>query len=438
METQINLPILNFPAQQTIFDSKARYKVVVKGRRFGLTKGKANDFMKKALEGSFTKGLWVDTINSNIDRYVERYFIPKLQLLPPSMWRWRQQARILHIKNSYIDFRSADKPENIEGFGYDDVFLNEAGIILKDEYLWNNAIRPMLWDYNSPATIGGTPKGMGLFHELAMRGQDPSQERYAYFHFTSFDNPFLDKENLRLEIADMPERVVEQEIYAKFLEDTGVVFRGVTAIATAQPMKPVPMHSYVIGIDLAKVQDFTVISVYDRKTNWQVYQDRFNQLDWPYQKLKIKEIADHYNKALCLIDATGVGDPIVDDLMRAGVAVEPIRLTNEIKKQIIEKLATWIEIGRINILNIPESIRELNSFTYDISGTGRVLYNAPAGFHDDIVISHALAVWGLTPLPARQVIKEKPLIKQIYEEQVRQAENDTAEDTEWAEWNAEI
>ena len=38
------------------------------------------------------------------------------------------------------DFRSVDRPENIEGFGYDKAFLNEAGIILRDEYLWYNAI----------------------------------------------------------------------------------------------------------------------------------------------------------------------------------------------------------------------------------------------------------------------------------------------------------
>lgn len=433
----MDLPIKNFPAQQTIFNSTARYKIVVKGRRFGLTKGKANDFMLKALEGKFEKGLWVDTINSNIDRYVERYFIPKLRLLPDSMWKWRQQARILHINKSYIDFRSADKPENIEGFGYDDVFINEAGIVLKDEYLWNNAIKPMLWDHNSPATIGGTPKGMGLFHELALRGQDPNQERYEFFHFTSFDNPFLDAENLKIEIADMPERVVKQEIYAEFLEDTGVVFRNVTAIATAQPAKPIIGHSYVMGVDLAKVQDFTVITVYDRKTNKQVYQDRFNKLDWGYQKMKIKEVATFYNKALAIVDATGIGDPIVDDLLRSGVAVEPVHLTNEIKKQIIEKLATWIELGKINILNVPETIIELNSFTYDISTTGKVMYNAPAGFHDDIVISHALAVWSLTPLSVYVKPIEKPLIKQIYEQKIEQQLNADTEGSEWSEWGSE-
>lgn len=72
--TEIELSIQNFPKQQAIFDSPTRYTIVAKGRRFGLTKGAANDFIKCALEGNFKKGLWVDVVNTNIDKYIERYF----------------------------------------------------------------------------------------------------------------------------------------------------------------------------------------------------------------------------------------------------------------------------------------------------------------------------------------------------------------------------
>ena len=58
-----------------------------------------------------------------------------------------------------MDFRSADKPENIEGFGYALIILNEAGIILKNRRLWEETIRPMAMDYKAKVIIGGTPKG---------------------------------------------------------------------------------------------------------------------------------------------------------------------------------------------------------------------------------------------------------------------------------------
>lgn len=421
---KVTLPIKNFPAQQSIFESKKRFKIAVKGRRFGLTKGAANDFIVSALKKQFKQGLWVDTVNVNIDRYIERYFIPYLNKLPAHMWSWKKQAKIIQIHDSYIDFRSAESPENIEGFGYDKFFLNEAGIILNDSYLWNNAIKPMLWEFpNTSGVIGGTPKGKNVFYELAMRGMDPEQPDYEYFHFTSFDNPFIDTSLIKQDIASMPERVVQQEIYAQFLDDTGVVFRNVKNVATATPQKPIVGHLYVMGVDLAKVQDWTVITVYDRKNNKQVYQDRFKELEWPFQKKKIASVSRHYNNALVVLDATGLGDPVADDLLRSGVSVEPFKLSNPSKKEIIENLSIYIEQGNISILNIAETIAEFNAFTYDVSNSGRVTYGAPVGFHDDIVIAHALAVNALHPLVAKDEPETVSLIRQEYLRRIQKGDS---------------
>ena len=429
--SEIILPIQNFPSQQEIFDHPARYKIAAKGRRFGITKGAANDFMKGGLEGTFKKGLWVDTVNTNIDRYIERYFIPHLNKLPRYLWDWRKQDKIVRIRDAYIDFRSSDRPENIEGFGYDKFFINEAGIVLKDEYLWNNAIRPMLWDYSASGVIGGTPKGKGVFNELFERGNDPEQPLYQSFRFTTFDNPYLPIETIRADILDMPERVARQEIYAEFLDDTGVVFRGVPDIATLDRKRPVPGHLYVIGADLAKVQDYTVLTVYDRSNNNQVWQDRFNKLEWPFQKTKIKELSSYYNNALVSIDSTGLGEPIFEDLQRSGVPIEPYHFTNESKKELIEKLVIWIEQQKLRMLNIPETITEFNNFTYDISSTGKVRYEAPVGFHDDIVMSHALAIWQLQPV----LDVEKEAMPTLLQEHYRKAVNTYgSKDDESEDW----
>ena len=381
----IELPIKNFEAQQTIFDCQVPHVVVPKGRRFGLTRGASNDYIKKALKKEFKRGLWVDTVNANIERYVERYFLPALNRLPEGSFNWRKQQKILEIMDSYIDFRSADNPENIEGFDYDKYFLNEAGIILKNEYLYHNAIKPMLWTKGVRGVIGGTPKGRGLFEQLYQRGLDPNQPNYKSFKFSSFDNPYVPHDLLMADMKDMPERVVKQEIYAEFLDDTGVVFRGVRDIAILQPEEQKMDHLYVIGADLAKVQDYTVLTVYDRKNNNQVYQMRFNQLEWPFQKQKIRDLSLKFNRAVVYIDSTGLGEPIYEDLVRSGVPCEPIHFTNEMKKQLIEKLSSWIELKNIHMLDLEETVQEFNSFTYDYSEkTGRVIYGAPPGFHDDI------------------------------------------------------
>ena len=151
-----------------------------------------------------------------------------------------------------------DNPQNIEGFAYDYAFLNEAGIILRDEYLWYNAIQPMLLDYKAHTIIAGTPKGQGLFHKLYQRALDKDQPQYEAFTFSTYDNPYIPREAIAQMIQDMPQRVVSQEIYAEFLDDSGVVFRGVREVAILDPKAAPDLkygHMYVIGADVAKLVD---------------------------------------------------------------------------------------------------------------------------------------------------------------------------------------
>ena len=93
-----------------------KYLIVPKGRRFGTTKGAANAFIEYCID-NITPLLWVDTINGNIDRYFDRYFYPVLKQIPANKWNFNRQKRELKIYDSIIDFRSADSPESIEGFG---------------------------------------------------------------------------------------------------------------------------------------------------------------------------------------------------------------------------------------------------------------------------------------------------------------------------------
>lgn len=389
---EILLPIYYHSGQKKIFfELKAKKKVIVKGRRFGLTKGFANLAIEYLLDG-YGPGLWVDTVNSNIDRYVERYFMPVLRYLPSSAWKWRQQKKELTIGNQKLDLRSADRPELIEGFGYKFIILNEAGIILRDEYLWHNTIQPMMLDYNPDVLIGGTPKGKGLFHRLAVMAQE--KEGWAYFHFTSFDNPYLSREELEILVSEIPESIKRQEIYAEFLDDSSTVFRNIRKAIGAVPGEPEPGKIYVAGLDLARLQDYTWLIILDSQGN-QVFSDRFNEMDWSIQKQRIATAVKRYN-AMLLMDSTGVGDPIYEDLRNMGLPVEGYKLTNESKKQLIQALMMSFEQEHIKIFSDPVLINELEIFEYEITPSGGIRYSAPDGYHDDGVVALALANWLLS------------------------------------------
>lgn len=217
------------PAQLEILfqNEQAKFKVITKGRRFGATKGFANGFIEWAFDG-ITPLLWVDTINGNIERYYERYFLPELKKIPSNWYKWDVQKKVLKIKDSIIDFRSADAPESIEGFGYKKIFLNEAGIILKNNYLYSNAILPMLMDYpDSQLIAAGVPKGKykkdGSKHKFYELWENAENGTFGYWgkSYSSYDNPLLRPEDIKQIIDEVSPAEADQEIFGRFIEISG-------------------------------------------------------------------------------------------------------------------------------------------------------------------------------------------------------------------------
>ena len=225
--------------KEFFLDTEAKFNVLPAGRRTGKTKGAVNASIINIAKGD--KCLWVDTIYSNIDRYYERYFEPELKQLGID-YKFNTQKKILYIGKGYMDMRSADKPENIEGFGYNKIYLNEAGIILKNEYLYTNSILPMMLDYKDSQLFAfGTPKGVfnkkgGKHRFLQMwENVENKKENYKGIRLSSFDNPTNSKESIEQlikEIGTSGENV-DQEIYASFVADSSeIVFKSLNTYDT--------------------------------------------------------------------------------------------------------------------------------------------------------------------------------------------------------------
>lgn len=208
-----------------------KYTIVRKGRRGGLTKGAANAMIEYGLSEDlhfFPSGplmfLWGDTIAANIDKYVDRYFMPELKKLPHYLWSWKKQERMIKVGRATIDFRSADRPENWEGFGYHLIFLNEAGIILEDNYLYYNAVLPMLIDFqNAKIVVAGAPKGKRhkggehLFYTL-YKNSLTDKVNYRNLYFTGYNNPFIARDEISVIRATMDDETAKQEIDGEFID----------------------------------------------------------------------------------------------------------------------------------------------------------------------------------------------------------------------------
>ena len=187
------------------------------------------------------------------------------------------------------------------------------------EEAWNLALRPSLMDQKGIAFFTGTPRGHNWYFRLWTRGQDPSQTEYKSWNFPSANNPYLDPMEIASFARDMPELAYRQEVLAEFLEDIGSVFRGVDRIVKGNFQLFESTNQYVMGCDLAKLEDFIVLAVLDQNGHLCVF-DRFSQIDWVFQRKRIVQLAQRYNASL-LIDSSGVGDPVCDELYRENVRV---------------------------------------------------------------------------------------------------------------------
>ena len=222
---------------------------------------------------------------------------------------------------------------------------------------------------------------------------------------------------------------------------------GIVDVNMPEIEPPNAMFHYSMGVDLAKSIDYTVISVICIETKKLAYWERMeneNRASWNYQKQKILAVSQKYNNALVVTDSTGVGDPITEDLQRMGcnVFVETagdknekevagFKFTGLSKENLIEKLKVTIELQLIRIPDIKILVTELKQFLAIKLPSGKYKYGAPEGkdeggidlYHDDAVISLALALWGTRAMiydpdytPPREVTRSDTFWTQVKEE----------------------
>jgi hypothetical protein len=303
----------------------------------------------------------------------------------------RSEHLITLIGERQVWFKSADNPDSLRSEGINVLWLDEGSQVSEDA--WNLGLRPALMDKKGHAIFTGTPKGKNWYFQIWTRGQDPQQTDYKSWTFPSSSNPYLDPKEIAEFARDMPERAYKQEIMGEFIEDVGSVFRNVEGCIAGNLEGVSQGKTYVMGADLAKHEDYTVLCVLDDNGHLCAF-DRFSQLDWVFNQQRIVNLCNRYNARL-LVDATGVGDPILDQLRRSNVRVEGYKFTSASKSDLIENLSMMIDNHKISYPNIPELINELKLYGYSTSRGGTVQYGAPEGYHDDIVIGLALAAWQL-------------------------------------------
>ena len=306
-----------------------------------------------------------------------------------------QERRIELITGGTLDLWSLDNPDIARGRMYRRIIINEAAFVPHMLDIWSNVLRPTLTDLIGDAWFFSTPKGFNGFKTLFDWGMDPQLSEWVSWQLPTSKNPFISPDEIESMRRGMPERVFRQEILAEFLDDAGGVFRRVMDAATSVEAEPVLDHQYIFGVGWAKSADFTVFTVLDSAVNSMVYMDRFNQIDYTVQVSRLKALAEKYRPTVIIAERNSIGEPIIEQLQRDGLPVQPFTTTNASKAQAIDALSLAFERGEIRILPDPMLISELQAYETERLPSGMLRYSAPEGIHDDTVMSLALAWSGI-------------------------------------------
>jgi hypothetical protein len=383
----VNLPVLH-EKQLLVAKSQARFVVACCGRRFGKSELAIGMGLYWALVNGEAVWWAVPVYKNALDAWQRLQFFARQV---PGVIVSKDEAKVSFPSGGYLQVQTMNNYDNVRGSGLDHIIFDEAAFAA--EQAWTNVLMPMLATTKVKVMQGlliSTPNGFNWFWKMFQDGKRPGSGVES-FHFTSHDNPYINREFLDYAKRTMPPQVYAQEIMAEFVDSAGAVFSGIKHILQDEAPSYDPMNAYVMGVDWGRKHDFTAISIWDANRRCEMRLERFNQIGFEFQAQRIKALAEEYGVSIIVAEENGIGLPNVERLQEMGLPVEPFKMTTSSKKPVIESLALAIDNQTITLLDIEDATNELYSYVATVTPTGMIRYSAPEGGFDDTVIARALA-----------------------------------------------
>ncbi len=230
--------------------SRARFRVVCAGRRWGKTQLARTFLYAKALRDGAGRYWYVAPTRDD----AKDIMWADLKAACDPSWISGQHAisetelSITLRNGATIRLLSAEKGDGLRGRKLRALVLDEYADM--EEALFSEVLRPSLADYKAPCLFIGTPKSYNHFYDVFRRGQDAEfAGKWASWQFRSMDNPFLDHDEIEEARRTTDPRTFRQEWEASFEAMAGRVYYAFRRDVHVQPVQLDPAAPVAISFD---------------------------------------------------------------------------------------------------------------------------------------------------------------------------------------------
>jgi len=238
--------------------------------------------------------------------------------------------QITLINGATISLKGADRPETMRGVSLKFLVMDEYADMKPS--VWEQILRPALADQKGDAMFIGTPMGRNHFFDLYQYAELQDDDSYKAWHFTSYDNPLLDPEEIDTAQKSMSSYAFRQEFLASFEAQGSEIFKeDWVQFDDEEP----EVGDYYIAVDLAgfadvenatksknKRLDQTAISIVKVNENgWWVADIIYGRWDVKKTARKIFEAVANYEPLAVGIEKGALKNavlPYLTDLMKSG------------------------------------------------------------------------------------------------------------------------
>lgn len=378
MEPQTKKSFTLHEAQKLIVSDNHRYRVINAGRRFGKSTLVAWEMFAMAVANENAR---VPYYAPTRDDARDIMWQPLKDICAPLMVGEANESRLeIRVKNRFggtsliILYGWEAVQERGKGVGVKNnhIYFDEVSKFKNFLFGWEEILGPTLIDLKGGATFISTPNGFNHFYDLSL--MEGINSDWKYFHFTSYDNPFLDVEELGKKKAEISEDRFAQEYLGEFRKKEGLVykeFNRATHVINALPEDLEVLYT-LGGLDWGHTHPCAVITIKKDYSGNYYITDEFYKQGLSEEDIIDYTVSANFNKVYPDPEnASGLAG-----LKKRGVNVKEVKKIKGSVVSGVNKVREMLKQNRIKVLSsCINVIEEFESYSYPDEKDGQINEN---------------------------------------------------------------